>query len=126
MLYDHKVPAVCSNFIARLRIAPEYDPVFLTYLHSTLYAIKLNARAIKQTTGIQNLDISAYLGEPVCFPPFAEQIAIATFLDQETAKLDSLVAKVHEAFKLLEEKRTALISAAVTGRIDVREEAECT
>ena len=59
-------------------------------------------------------------------PAIAEQIAIATFLDQETAKLDTLVAKVHQAIKLLKEKRTALISAAVTGQIDVREEAQCT
>ena len=59
-------------------------------------------------------------------PPLAEQVAIAAFLDRETAKLDSLVAKVHDAIELLKELRTALISAAVTGQIDVREETECT
>lgn len=58
-------------------------------------------------------------------PAIAEQIAIATFLDQETAKLDNLIAKVNQAVKLLKEKRSALISAAVTGQIDVREEARC-
>ncbi len=55
----------------------------------------------------------------------SEQQAIAAFLDQETAKLDSLVIKVQEAIERLRELRTALISAAVTGRIDVREEAGC-
>ena len=59
-------------------------------------------------------------------PAISEQIAIVAFLDRETAKLDSLVAKVNQAIKLLKEKRTALISAAVTGQIDVREEARCT
>ena len=59
-------------------------------------------------------------------PPLAEQIAIAAFLDRETAKLDNLVAKVHNAIELLKELRTAFISAAVTGRIDVREETGCT
>ena len=118
MLYDHQVPAVCSNFIARLRIAPEFDPVFLTYLHSTLYSIRLNARAIKQTTGIQNLDISAYLGELVCFPPLAEQRAIAAFLDRETAKIDALVSKKERLIELLQEKRTALISHTVTKGLD--------
>ncbi len=63
---------------------------------------------------------------PVVMPSSAEQHAIVAFLDRETAKLDSLVAKVHQAIKLLKEKRTALISAAVTGQIDVREEAQCT
>ena len=60
---------------------------------------------------------------PIQFPSIIEQRAIAEFLDQETAKLDALVAKVREAVDRLRELRTALISAAVTGRIDVREEA---
>lgn len=126
MLYDFDTPAVCSNFIARLRIAVEYDPVFLTYFHFALYAIRLNTKSIKQTTGIQNLDTSAYLNELVCFPPLADQNAIAAFLDRETTKLDSLIATVREAIRLLRELRTALISAAVTGKIDVREDKECT
>ena len=126
MLYDHDALAVCSNFIARLRIAVEFDPVFLTFLHSALYAIRLNTRSIKQTTGIQNLDIPAYLREMVCFPPLSEQRAIAAFLDRETAKLDNLFAKVQKAIELLKELRTALVSAAVNGKIDVREEAGCT
>ena len=57
--------------------------------------------------------------------PFAgpeEQRAIASFLDQETAKLDALIAKAREAIERLKELRIALISAAVTGKIDVREE----
>ena len=55
-------------------------------------------------------------------PPLPEQTAIAAFLDHETAKLDSLIAKIREAIARLRELRAALISAAVTGRIDVREE----
>lgn len=58
-------------------------------------------------------------------PPFPEQSAIAIFLDRETTRLDNLIAKVHEAVRLLRELRTALISAAVTGKIDVREDKEC-
>jgi hypothetical protein len=49
------------------------------------------------------------------------QRAIAAFLDRETTRLDALVAKVREAIERLREFRTALISAAVTGKIDVRE-----
>ena len=54
-------------------------------------------------------------------PAMSEQQAIADFLERETAKLDALVAKVQDAIDRLKELRTALISAAVTGRIDVRE-----
>ena len=57
----------------------------------------------------------------LAFPPRVEQRVIATFLDRDIAKIDSLVAKVHEAIDHLREFRTALISAAVTGKIDVRE-----
>lgn len=56
-------------------------------------------------------------------PGIREQHAIAAFLDRETTKIDALVAKVEEAITRLKELRLALISAAVTGRIDVREEA---
>ena len=53
-------------------------------------------------------------------PPLREQAAIAAYLDAETAKLDALVGKVTEAVERLQEYRTALITAAVTGKIDVR------
>ena len=59
----------------------------------------------------------------VLLPPHPEQGAITAFLDQETARIDALAARVREAIDRLRELRTALISAAVTGRIDVREEA---
>ena len=55
------------------------------------------------------------------FPPRGEQHAIAAFLDREAARIDALIAKVREAIARLREFRTALISAAVTGKIDVRE-----
>jgi restriction endonuclease S subunit len=48
-----------------------------------------------------------------------EQRAIAAFLDRETARIDTLVAKIREAIERLKELRTALVSAAVTGKIDV-------
>ena len=53
-------------------------------------------------------------------PPLPEQTAIAAFLDRETAKIDALVAKIKEAIARLKEYRVALVSAAVTGKIDVR------
>ena len=56
-------------------------------------------------------------------PPPEEQQAVVQFLDRETYRTDVLIAKVHEAIDHLTEYRTALISAAVTGKIDVRDEA---
>lgn len=59
----------------------------------------------------------------VPMPPKTEQQATAEFLDRETAKLDVLSAKIRTGIERLQEYRTALISAAVTGKIDVRKEA---
>ncbi len=56
---------------------------------------------------------------PIPLPPSAEQRAIADFLDRETGKINRLASKVEEAIKRLQEYRAALITAAVTGKIDV-------
>ena len=53
-------------------------------------------------------------------PTHEEQKRIIAFLDKETAKIDTLIEKCETAIELLKERRTALISAAVTGKIDVR------
>ena len=56
-------------------------------------------------------------------PPVEEQSATIAFVAREKARVDALIAKIRQAIHHLKEFRTALISAAVTGRIDVREEA---
>lgn len=53
-------------------------------------------------------------------PPVPEQCAIADFLDHETARIDQMVATIEAVIDRLQEYRTALITAAVTGKIDVR------
>ena len=53
-------------------------------------------------------------------PQMDEQKTILSFLESETAKLDTLTAEANRAIELLQERRSALISAAVTGKIDVR------
>ncbi len=57
-------------------------------------------------------------------PPLPEQGAIAVHLNRKTKKLDALVSKVEVAIERLQEYRTALITAAVTGKIDVRNAVE--
>ena len=56
-----------------------------------------------------------FLGSlPLCMPPLDEQHAIASFLDRETAKIDALIAEQQRLIELLQEKRQAVISHAVT------------
>jgi type I restriction enzyme S subunit len=52
-------------------------------------------------------------------PPANEQLGIVAFLEKETTSLDALTTEAQHAVDLLQERRTALISAAVTGQIDV-------
>ena len=118
MLYDLELPAVCSNFVARMPVRIGHSSSFLCYLHASLYAARLNTRSIKQSIGIQNLDSESYLTEQVAIPPYDEQLAIATFLDRRTTKIDALVAKNERLIELLQEKRIALISHAVTKGLD--------
>jgi type I restriction enzyme, S subunit len=57
---------------------------------------------------------------PLPFPELGEQGSIASFLDQETSQIDTLVKKTKKAIELLKERRQALITQVVTGKIDVR------
>jgi type I restriction enzyme S subunit len=56
----------------------------------------------------------------IAVPPIAEQAAMVRYIDRETEQIDQMVAKVEAAIERLQEYRAALITAAVTGKIDVR------
>jgi type I restriction enzyme S subunit len=56
----------------------------------------------------------------IALPPREEQSAIIDHIEATTAKFDALIAEAQRAIDLLQERRTALISAAVTGQIDIR------
>lgn len=116
--FDHGFSAVCSNFIARMQPAAGMWPRYWTYVHAVLYSGRLNIPAIKQTTGIQNLDTDAYFNQRVPFPPQDVQRAIADYLDQETAQIDALIAAKELMLDLLAEKRLAIITHAVTRGLD--------
>lgn len=90
VLWPGGEPAVSSNFISVLRPAPAHDPRFLTYLHRALYVAGHANACTKQTTGIQNLDLAAYLSTYVHVPTHREQQAIADFLDVESERLAAL------------------------------------
>lgn len=112
--FDHDFEAVCSNFVARMPIENPLTARFWCYVHAGLYAGKVNFLAIKQTTGIQNLDSSYYLNSLVAYPPMPEQQQIAAFLDWKTGQIDALIARKKELLEKLRENRLAVITQAVT------------
>lgn len=119
VMYDSEEPAVCSNFAARLSIASGNSSKYWTYAHAALYFQGVPWKSIKQTSGIQNLDLSSYLNEVMAFPPLVEQLEIAAHLDEATREIDLLVEKSFATTSVLSERRQALISAAVTGNLEV-------
>jgi len=119
--FDHEEEAVASNFIGRMRIRRQNSARYVLYLHSVLYAIRITVRSIKQTTGIQNLDVGAYFSESIPLPPLSEQTAIARFIDAVDRRISARRANVARQIDLLREYRTRLIADVVTGKLDVRE-----
>ena len=88
------------------------------YMKSIAFLQGIENKINANTQG--NVGIKDLQSTKIAVPPIHEQTAIATFLDRETAKLDTLMTEARTAIALLQERRTALISAAVTGQIDVR------
>jgi type I restriction enzyme, S subunit len=116
--FELDIRAVCSNFIARMRISPKFNSRFMAYYHSFLYGIGINYKHIKQTTGIQNLDSNSYLTEWLVYPSLHEQERIAAFLDEKTAAIDDAIAKKRRLIELLQEQKGILINTAVTQGLD--------
>ena len=78
--------------------------------------------SMKTGSTIQHFGPSHLAQMRVALPPADEQRLIAIFLDEETAKIDTLIAETERFVELARERRSALITAAVTGQIDVRGE----
>lgn len=94
-----------------------------SYLLYWLMSTGCQSRLETLATGSTALGIKASkLGMIECLaPPLDEQDSIVALIKHETTKLNVLITEAHSAITLLQERRTALISAAVTGQIDVRD-----
>jgi type I restriction enzyme S subunit len=110
--------AYVNQHLCLVRPSAEVLPLFLgvvlksragqTYFELSQYGLK------------QGLSLEDVKEAPVFLPLITEQKAITGFVESESAKFDTLTAEAQRAIDLLQERRTALISAAVTGQIDVR------
>ena len=98
-------------------------PHFLSLVTSSGYGRAYFTATSKQSTNLASTNATKLRNLPVALPGLAEQVEIVHWASHESARIDGLVAKIEEAIDHLNELRTALISAAVTGKIDVREAA---
>ena len=110
---------VASSLIIIRPTASILDSNFLNCLCQS-QSIANQVECFVKGAGLPRLSIQNLTKVIGCFPPLDEQKTIAAFLDTELAKFDTLTTEAQHAIDLLQERRTALISAAVTGQIDVR------
>jgi type I restriction enzyme S subunit len=100
------------NWVCSERLEPE----FLVYVFRAMrgYFASLMMGSTHQTI---YQPVAAALRIPL--PPLDEQRRIVAYLDEQTAKIDALIAKAERFIELAKERRAALITAAVTGQLDV-------
>jgi type I restriction enzyme S subunit len=104
------------NWVAGPTLRPEY----LLYVFRAMQQEfrRLTMGSTHQTIYMPDV---AQFSTPI--PPIPEQEKIVAWIREQLGRVDTLAAKIHDAINRLRELRTALISAAVTGKIDVRKEA---
>lgn len=106
------------NWVCKSELAPE----FLLYV---LRGMKSEFDRLMMGSTHQTIYMPDVARLMMGLPPLAEQGEIVAFLDAETSRLDALTAEAVRAIDLLKERRSALIAAAVTGQIDVRQVVTC-
>ncbi len=112
--------SLLNQRVCAFRASQSESQPFLWYVLTSKFYIE--HISITAFGGAQpNISDSELLTCSFHLPPLQEQTQIAKFLDSETQKIDILITESQFAINLLQERRTALISAAVTGQIDVRE-----
>jgi|LakMenEpi03Aug12_release.lakeMendotaPanAssembly.Ray.scaffolds.fasta_scaffold56942_7 type I restriction enzyme S subunit len=99
---------------AILAILPNTQCVSQPFLRCWLESLERHLEYYASSNTQANLNAAKVLSYPVSVPSLPEQRAIATFLDRETAKIDALIAEQQRLIELLQEKRQAVISHAVT------------
>ena len=120
VLFDKDYKAVYANFMDRLRCSDIVRPKYMQYIFVAFYENGYTRNYIKQTTGIQNLDLTSMLSkELMALPSRLEQQAIADYLDQKCAEIDSVIEKREKMIGLLTEYKKSLIYECVTGKKEV-------
>ena len=120
-VYDLQTRHAFQRSVAFLRPSQRLDSRFLCFqIQTKRFQDELWLRAkTSAQPGIYMGDVTAI---PISVPPLDEQLRIVASLERETAKIDDVIAETERFIELSRERRSALITAAVTGQIDVRNE----
>lgn len=112
-------PCITQNHVFAVRPwAVSSD--WLNAISGSLYAQYYFMSRSKQSTNLASISSTNLMELPVVLPPEQEQAFILKFIEEKTSTFATLITEAERSIELLKERRTALISAAVTGKIDVR------
>ena len=104
-----------ANFVCNEQLFNVYLAYYLQAIKELLISLGSGSTYLEVTKG-------TLVGVRIPLPPLSEQTQIANFLDHKTEQIDNLIAIENQKIELLKEYRQSLISEAVTGKIDVRNE----
>ncbi|MGY0377964.1 restriction endonuclease subunit S [Providencia sp. PROV170] len=113
-------PATVNSSIAVIRSRGNIHPEYLYYFFVSTYTQNVIKR-MQGGMGVPHLFQADLRWFHILLPSNIEQKSIAKYLDIQTAKCDLIIKKATNAIQLMKERKTALILAAVTGKIDVRD-----
>jgi type I restriction enzyme S subunit len=119
---DGEQKVTFASYLVRIRAKATMSPRFLVYALNIPPLLEFARSLALPSINQANLNPTRYGQIKVGVPLLREQHVIGEYLDRESTQIDGLIAKVGEGIEKLKEYRTALISAAVTGKIDVRQE----
>ena len=118
---DHDDILLCDK-LYRLRFHRGVSEIYLShFLGTSEVRQQIELDASGASASMVNIGQDCIKELNLALPPLAEQRAIVAHLDEKCRKIDQLKAKAERGIELLKERRSALISAAVTGKIDVRD-----
>lgn len=108
-----------ASYLVRLRVNEKADPEYLNLLLNEYRFLNYVRGEAVLSINQANLSASRYSAQKIPLPPIDEQRAIVTRLKSQLASLKGIASKITRAIDLLRERRLALISAAVTGKLEV-------
>ena len=110
-----------SNFMQRIRTTKTYNSTLGWYVLNNQLTREQFSVFSTSTTGLANLNSEIIGNVHIVVPPVNEQLKVIEYLDTETARIDTLIAKQEKLIEKLKEYRSSIIFHAVTGKIDIRE-----
>ena len=112
-------PVSFASYLVRFRCSPAVLPEFLNWLLNSAYPLAWGRAQALPAIGQVNLNPNRYGYLPISLPSIEEQKEIVQYISNWTSRIDAVRTETRRTIELLEQRRAALISAAVTGQLEV-------